>query len=406
MANPTPVAAPPAVSPASRARPLTVQWRQFSFFALAASADKEDSLLIAPHLISRVLAVSFPAAAGSGMTEGLLVADLEGRITLELDGAVGRSWVAYGHGTESKGKGLGRCTHLATGEGRWKGILVTVGVSLASPPIPLSGLTRNQDDPSTQYPLLKVWDLATLTLASPPTLLRQSAISPSSSAHPVTSLVLSISLDLVVLGLASGKVVAFPGVGKSLEGGNGSLGKLRVLHEGGEPITSLGLTMTALPHSSSTTHKLRKPHPPQGLTTLFITTTSSVLALVIPAAMTSANALGTVKATVIDQIGAGVGCGRVLAFSPSSSEDSKPAKSRVDGIDVLEGELGGSSGTGEKWIVAREEGIYIYGAEGREGCLAFEGRSSDALGNANDWLQGSSRLFSPSDCPGAPTSQS
>lgn len=51
---------------------------------------------------------------------------------LQEDWEINRSWRAYGLDPDEGGReGEGRCTHLVIGEGRWKGVVLTLGVSLA-----------------------------------------------------------------------------------------------------------------------------------------------------------------------------------------------------------------------------------------------------------------------------------
>jgi hypothetical protein len=114
------------------------------------------------------------------------------------------------------------------------------------------------------------------------------------------------------------------------------LGKLRTLHEGKDPITDLGFTLSS---SSS-----RRNNGTTSTTTLFILTTSNVLAY--PISSSSSKAI----ATVLDDLGASVGCSAVMRMA-----------------------------AGERMVVARDEAIYVYGAEGREGCYAYEGRFIVAL---------------------------
>lgn len=115
------------------------------------------------------------------------------------------------------------------------------------------------------------------------------------------------------------------------------LGKLRVLHEGKDPITGLAF------RSSSPTNRNNLSNTSSS--TLFILTTAHVLSYPITS---TGNKVGSssIKAAIIDELGAGVGCSTI-------TETTK------DG--------------GSKLIVARDEAIYVYGEEGREGCYAYEG---------------------------------
>lgn len=98
-----------------------------------------------------------------------------------------------------------------------------------------------------------------------------------------------------------------------------------MLYEGKDPVTGLGFRETQ-------GRKLSE--------TLFILTTSHVLAYPLSGAK-------GVVATVIDDLGAGVGCSAM--------------------VETREG---------ARMVVAREEAVYVYGGEGREGCYAYEGAFS------------------------------
>lgn len=116
------------------------------------------------------------------------------------------------------------------------------------------------------------------------------------------------------------------------------LGKLRTLHEGKNPITGLGFRMTPPITTSSSSSRHRSIATPS-TTTLFILTTNQVLSIQLSGSSKSG---GT--ATVIDDFGAGVDCSA-----------------------IMEGSEGG------RLVVARDEAIYVYGEDGREGCYAYEG---------------------------------
>lgn len=172
----------------------------------------------------------------------------------------------------------------------------------------------------------------------------------------------------LVIGLADGTVVGFRGLDSLLEnassnsngvngdGGNvGGLGKLRVIYEGKEPITGLGFR-----NSKSNTSSSRSSSIPS--TMLFILTTSHVLSYSISSTSNNTNKVGipsssssSLKATIIDELGAGVGCSTIME----------------------------SKGGGEKLIVARDEAIYVYGDEGREGCYAYEGELTNSYSSVS-----------------------
>lgn len=186
--------------------------------------------------------------------------------------------------------------------------------------------------------MLKVWDLGRAPSAPatpPPPLLRSSRIQHSTRPHPVSAIGLSPNLSHVVLGLADGTVVAFRHVDQLLEASTAApttpvlgLGKLRVLHEGKEPITGLGFRTTSPANGHRST-----------ATTLFILTTSHVLSYPISASSKSSS-----TATVLDDLGSALGCCAVM-----------------------------ETAEGARMVVARDEAVYVYGSDGREGCYAYEG---------------------------------
>lgn len=358
--------------------------------------------------------------ANPDFAEGfLLVADLDGNLHwLNSDWESERSWRAYDRG---------RCQLVQSAEwdlSRGWTVVVTVGVRPCCPSRGARGFRLTmpdpspQDDASTPFPLLKVWLLTlpapasttttttnatsdTSSLPSLPTLtlLRQAPISPTPSRpSPVSSLALSPSLSHVVLGLADGSVVAFkrlvdlvesslldledaaararaaaaaaPGAGSGSGSGSGrkgaaagytvgGMGKLRTLWEGNkEPVTNLGVTATSAGAG---------PTRVAASQTLFILTTSQILALSLPLPGdkasssskgnkgSSASASASGQPALLDEHGAAVGCAQVLHLGLGK------------GVGDVEGE------TAERMVVAREEAIYVYGAEGREGCWAYEG---------------------------------
>ncbi|KAL8281285.1 hypothetical protein RQP46_006319 [Phenoliferia psychrophenolica] len=317
-------------APAALAAPA---WRSFSFFGQKLVQDHADPSLGAPEVVRRPPLIS--AIASSPVCDLVLIADLDGNVhVISPDYEVVRSWRAYGDGTD------GRCTHMVVAEDqRWRGIVVTVG-----------------EDPGSPFPVLKVWDLGrTPSAASPssPTLLRSSRIQHSTRPHPISAIGLSPSLSHVVVGLADGTVVAFRHVDQLLDASlataqsasqlNGSpapppptavlsLGKLRVLYEGKEPITGLGFRTTA---ASASGHR-------STTTTLFILTTSHVLSYPI-----SASSKSSATATVLDDLGSALGCCAVM-----------------------------ETAEGARMVVARDEAVYVYGSDGREGCYAYEGPKS------------------------------
>jgi hypothetical protein len=157
------------------------------------------------------------------------------------------------------------------------------------------------------------------------------ALSTSSRPHPVSALAVSPNLSHIIVGLADGTVLSFRHVDQLLEqsattpGPILGLGKLRNVHEARDPITGLGFLAPA--------GATAVQHP-----NLMILTTSHVLTLPLSGSSSSRTA------TVLDDLGAAVGCSATMVTKE-----------------------------GPRIVVAREEAIYVYSAEGREGCYAYEG---------------------------------
>ncbi|BGP22003.1 vacuolar membrane protein [Rhodotorula toruloides] len=337
-------------------------WRQFSFFG-STPFPSSSTNSTAPELVQHPSLISYVHSnplLGDGI---VLLADLEGSVHwVDEDWTAERSWRAYDGG---------RVQLMETCEwdpDRGWSILVTVG-----------------DDSSTPFPLLKVW-LLTLPTASLPTeastsepptshltLLRQTSISPNASRpSPVSSLAVSPSLSHIVVGLADGSVVGWKRVdelvdsslydleeaaaraaepasstSKGRSGARassfvvGGMGKLRTFSEGNkEPVTNVGITAAS---------------PSSPVQTLFILTTSQILALPLP---TSSKQKVSTTLTVLDDHGAAVGCAKVMRLGVGKSVGQEEDE------------------TAERMVVAREEAIYVYGSEGREGCWAYEGPKS------------------------------
>lgn len=161
------------------------------------------------------------------------------------------------------------------------------------------------------------------------------------------------ALSQIFVGLADGTVVTFRHVDQLVEATLASataaaraaadsvdnsntpvlgLGKLRTIHEGREPITYLGVASTGPGPLTRKTDTLSS-------STLFILTTAHILSFPMNTSSSKATT------TILDTIGASVGCSEMLKTTE-----------------------------GERMVVAREEAIYVYGADGREGCYAYEGQ--------------------------------
>ncbi|GAA5984811.1 hypothetical protein JCM11641_002746 [Rhodosporidiobolus odoratus] len=371
-------------SQASLAAPA---WRQFSFFNSSPFTPSTSSPTSAPlHPSNLSVLHSNPTLGDIGV---VLSADLDGRISL-----LNEKWEAERTWTAFQG---GRVTWIETaGWDSRKGrvIVVTVG-----------------DDRSTPFPLLKLW-LLTLPTSSPAsahlppqdphlTLLRSAPINPTPSRpSPASALALSPSLSHVVVGLADGYVVAWKHVDELAEASlneledaaaraaeppapngkgraeklrpftPGGMGKLRTLWEGNkEPVTNCGVT------SDGTS--------PAGMQTLFILTTSQILSLHLPpSSHPLASKYRHAQPNVLDEHGAAVGCAKIVRLG-------------VPGED-------GDGRVQERMVVAREEAVYVYGGDGREGCWAYEGPKSAIVPLSTSFIAATSTL-PPTSTPRLPT---
>ncbi|KAJ6501655.1 hypothetical protein C8R47DRAFT_1253435 [Mycena vitilis] len=216
---------------------------------------------------------------------GVLVADIYGTIhILNREFEAQRTWVAYEGG---------RVTHMV----ERRGVLVTVG-----------------EEESARAPVLKIWDLEKKATAPP--LLRSTKMQ-FSKPHPVCTIALSETLSHLAVGFADGTVLLYRHIDQSINN-NTPLLKPRTVHESPtEPITGLGFSESK---------------------SLFVVTTNRVLSYQV-------SGTGSGKATVVDDIGCGLGC----------------AAMDWRGNDV---------------VVARDEAIYVCGVESRGACYAYEGHKS------------------------------
>lgn len=146
------------------------------------------------------------------------------------------------------------------------------------------------------------------------------------------------NLSHLAIGLGDGTVLLYRHLLQSLTTSPTALTSLpraRVIHESTEPITGLGFR-EAPPVQSSTTSRVPESNKTPGQISLLIVTTNRVL-------VASASAKGG-EARTIDEMGCGLGCAA---------------------MDWDRREM----------IVARDEAVYVYGAEGRGACFAYEGES-------------------------------
>ncbi|GAA5991450.1 hypothetical protein JCM10908_005710 [Rhodotorula pacifica] len=347
-------------------------WRQFSFWSCtpASTPSPASDWINQPTLASCIHAN--PLIGPDGI---VLVADLAGGISwVNEQWEIEKSWRCYDgaharvHAIESR--------EWDPVQGR--AIVVTVG-----------------EEPSSLFPILKVWLLTLPTPSStlgqstrvstdPPhlTLLRSAPISPTPGRpSPVSSLAVSPTLSHIAVGLADGSVVGWKRVDELIDsslydleeaaarandpppgvvvastsklrsvvgaGGGartfqpGGMGKLRVFWEGNkEPVTNLGITVS---------------NAAGIVPTLYILTTSQILALPL-----ASKSKAQPPPSVLDDHGAAVSCAKVMALG--------------GGKGSADGDLA------ERMVVAREEAIYVYSADGREGCWAYEGPKSSISG--------------------------
>ncbi|KAJ7462780.1 hypothetical protein B0H11DRAFT_1815908 [Mycena galericulata] len=269
--------------------PTAPAWRNFPFFDVVPVKDLHD-LDAPPEIFKTTTEISaiLPSSAG------VLVADIYGTIhILNREFESQRSWLAYDGG---------RVTHMV----ERRGILVTVG-----------------EDESARSPVLKIWDLEKKAAAPP--LLRSTKMQ-LTKPHPISTMALSATLSHLAVGFADGTVLLYRHIDQSVAN-NTALLKPRTVHESpAEPITGLGFSESK---------------------SLFVVTTNRVLSYHVSGAGS-----GTGKATVVDDVGCGLGC----------------AAMDWRGRDV---------------VVAREEAIYVCGVESRGACYAYEGTKSFVRSHLN-----------------------
>ncbi|KAJ3838462.1 hypothetical protein F5878DRAFT_652044 [Lentinula raphanica] len=288
-------------------------WRQFSFFDSVTVKDIHDANSW-PEIFKVTLEISTVASSSAGV----LVADIHGSIhLLNKDFESISSWVAHTGG---------RVTHMV----ERKGILVTLG-----------------EESSVQSPLIKIWDLGKKDKrTTAPLLLRSAKVQASNRPHPVSTVALSANLSHLAIGLGDGTVLIYRHLDQSLasSGSLTTLPKPRKIHESPtEPITGLGfrepITHTSAHELDATPKHSREPtdHTNPNLY-LFIVTTNHVLVH-----QASGRGTNTSSATVVDEIGAALGCAVMNETN---------------------------------MIVARDEAIYMCDIEGRGNAFAYEGNKS------------------------------
>ncbi|KAF6813543.1 vacuolar membrane protein [Colletotrichum sojae] len=277
------VSAPPATSrprrnPSGTGLTGVPQWRAFDFFDVS-------QVRLADDVTQQFFESNEIASVCSG-SDSLFLGSYDGYVRI-----VGSSWKVV---KSFQAHDVGTITHLRQIEGT--SLLVTVAEDLSSEPV------------------LKIWALDKLVKkTNMPTCLSTLHISNNKKQFPISALDVLDNLSQVAVGFANGTVTLIRG---DLINDLGA--RQRVVHESEEPVTGVEL-MT----------------DPQGLTTLFISTTARILKLAI-----SRRGHSSPPKTVED-LGCNVDCMTV---------DKK---------------------TGNV-VVAREDAIYTYTLEGRGAPRAYE----------------------------------
>ncbi|KAJ9116972.1 hypothetical protein QFC22_004630 [Naganishia vaughanmartiniae] len=210
-----------------------------------------------------------------------------------------------------------------------------------------------ENDAPAQFPILKIWDLMhDDNKTQAPVLMRNVRLGTGSRGYPVTTISSTANLSYLAIGLVSGQVLLYRHVSDSLTTSPQaitSFPKARVVWEGSlaEPITGLGFRDPLSPlyqdsdeddtaDSSAAAKGKQKDKDAKVVTSLFITTTGKTI--VIP----SVTGRGTDPRILEESEGAGLGC----VVMDRKAKDL---------------------------IVGRDEGIYLYGIEGKGAVLAYEG---------------------------------
>lgn len=358
-------------------------WRQFSFWESKEIKSTEDLASSPPFLRSLTppyVLISPSSRSPLADRIGCIVSTSDGYITLldKVSFQVVQRWRAWAAATEppspSDGTVQNSNSHTAAIQGG------ATGASSSPKLNPTTAKAREQaiillerggillgiaeDDSSSQFPLLKIWDLnhtlplplthahdhrdRSLKSKRSPVLMRSVRIGTGSRGYPISSISASSNLSYLAIGLISGQVLLYRHLAQSLQNSPGSFGsfpKPRVVWEGSlaEPITGLGFREPGNANASANANGSTNVNPSTNTsmsTALFISTPNKTIVI------SSVTGKGTEPLVLDETLGAALGC---------SSMDSE----------------------GETYIVGRDDGFSTYGLEGRTRFIAYEGEKSN-----------------------------
>ncbi|MCO5613916.1 hypothetical protein L7F22_068196 [Adiantum nelumboides] len=306
------------------------------------------------------------------------------------------SWTAF-RGTSKNDKEAllsGRVTHILCDD---KGRAITLG-----------------EDESVRFPILRIWDL-NISLRSTdgtqsPRLLAEAKVQHGSKPFPVAAIAHTPSSSFIAIGLADGTVLLLRNVSEILEnapkiksqseGINTPaviLPKFKVVHQtsisksgeaiGMDSVTGLGFSehhpAAAVHLDQSSNVQAVGPTPRISKQRKRLDTNNFVAAEPDSSEAIANRQSGTTVHLFIATLS------KILRYTVLGKGAGSPASSVDDvgcGLEcavMVPGNVGEWNGTGVekerlagKMVVARDEAIYVIGAEGREMSLAFEGKKS------------------------------
>ncbi|PKC62550.1 vacuolar protein sorting protein VPS11 [Rhizophagus irregularis] len=177
------------------------------------------------------------------------------------------------------------------------------------------------------FPIIKIWDLDKQDKSKGiPICLRTIKVNHGGKPFPVSTIAVLDNLSQIAVGLANGVVVLIRGDLKERHT------KQKVIHESDEPVTGLGFKEN------------------NKNTILFIVTINKVLTCITPIKS---------QPIIIDEQGCALGCAVISDIT-------------------------------HEMVVAKDEGIYFYGTEGRGACFAYEGTKSEVI-----WFKSNLIIVSP-----------